>query len=742
MTVYTGTEGDDDFVITSAAPGDEFYGLGGTDAIVLDVTGGTFASFNFNVSIFDSIERIEFNNPEGTAAFTSFDLLGNPFLTPGTELVGSAGRNSVTFSVSLAPGDDFIIPDITLVDWVDNDFGYTISLTSTSAAGVTLRANESLASMQGLNSGAGDDTLIGHSGRDLFTPGLGNDTMTGLGGDDVFYAINNDISALPDDPDQSGDSIDGGDGDDMLFVGGAVIAPSTIISVETITFGLAGISYGQGVLTLFASHHAAFLADVEFGGTTGFDGTVNFHLDTIDDYDASGVTFDGDILITFNFFGNDAANTITGTDQNDIFHGGLGDDVLIGGLGSDTADYSSAAGPVTVDLNMAGPQATGQGSDTLTGIENLTGSGFGDVLIGDGGSNILNGGAGSDAMYGGPGADIYLVDTQADLIFENALEGQDEVITPVGFYLYPNIEYLTLSEGAGDIFGVGNDSHNLILGNEGDNLLLGGEGNDTIGGGAGSDSIFGEGGNDILDGADGVDYIVGGAGNDSITGGNDADALYGGDGDDNLAGGDDFVTDILVGGDGNDVLNGISGLNDYDLMDGGLGDDVYYVDTGDDLTFEAADGGNDTVIADISGIPNAGVYLYANVEHLILAGTTAFGVGNELDNQLTGSDSANWLLGGAGNDTITGMGGNDVLFGEAGNDTFVFAQGSGGDVIGDFTHGEDQMDISAFEFESFEALSAGFSQVGGDGAIDLGNSDFIVLHGVTMADLDAGDFVL
>jgi hypothetical protein len=71
----------------------------------------------------------------------------------------------------------------------------------------------------------------------------------------------------------------------------------------------------------------------------------------------------------------------------------------------------------------------------------------------------------------------------------------------------------------------------------------------------------------------------------------------------------------------------------------------------------------------------------------------------------------------------------------------VFTAGTGGDVIGDFTQGQDRIDISAFGL-SFAQAQANFSQVGGYGAINLGNGDFIVLHNVTMSQLTASDFIL
>jgi len=72
----------------------------------------------------------------------------------------------------------------------------------------------------------------------------------------------------------------------------------------------------------------------------------------------------------------------------------------------------------------------------------------------------------------------------------------------------------------------------------------------------------------------------------------------------------------------------------------------------------------------------------------------------------------------------------------------VFQHGSGGDVIGDFAHGADKIDVHDFGFADFSTLATHFSQVGSDGAIDLGGGDFVVLLGATMSALDAGDFVL
>src|SRR5205823_3973674 len=53
---------------------------------------------------------------------------------------------------------------------------------------------------------------------------------------------------------------------------------------------------------------------------------------------------------------------------------------------------------VRVDLLSAAPQNTQFGTDTLTSIEDVTGSHFDDLLMGNGGANSLLGGGGDDDL--------------------------------------------------------------------------------------------------------------------------------------------------------------------------------------------------------------------------------------------------------------------------------------------------------------------------------------------------------
>lgn len=113
-------------------------------------------------------------------------------------------------------------------------------------------------------------------------------------------------------------------------------------------------------------------------------------------------TADDDVLC-----GDTRNNTINGGGGNDVILseagndrliGGLGNDTLNGGTGIDTALYSSSSASIRASLTTG--FSTGQGSDVLLEIENLTGSDNNDILKGAGTENSLVGGDGADKMYG------------------------------------------------------------------------------------------------------------------------------------------------------------------------------------------------------------------------------------------------------------------------------------------------------------------------------------------------------
>jgi len=107
-------------------------------------------------------------------------------------------------------------------------------------------------------------------------------------------------------------------------------------------------------------------------------------------------------------------------------------------------------------------------------------------------------------------------------------------------------------------------------------------------------------------------------------------------------------------------------------MEGGDGDDIYYVDDAGDVVVELPGEGNDTVYASID------YTLPYHVESLILTGSADLtGTGNGEDNSITGNSGNNRLYGGAGNDVLSGGAGNDILDGGTGAD--AMSGGSGDD---------------------------------------------------------------
>jgi Ca2+-binding RTX toxin-like protein len=117
----------------------------------------------------------------------------------------------------------------------------------------------------------------------------------------------------------------------------------------------------------------------------------------------------GDLLL--GLAGND---TLEGRVGNDVLRGGDGADVLDGGAGIDTASYYTSSIRVSVSLTTgAGRGGEAQG-DTLSGIENLSGSQGSDTLTGNSRANMLQGWSGNDALTGAGGTDTLTGGAGAD----------------------------------------------------------------------------------------------------------------------------------------------------------------------------------------------------------------------------------------------------------------------------------------------------------------------------------------
>jgi len=401
-----------------------------------------------------------------------------------------------------------------------------------------------------------------------------------------------------------------------------------------------------------------------------------------------------DVLI--GLAGND---TLDGGDGDDVLIGGTGDDTLIGGAGSDTVSYTDAAVGVTVDLSVTGAQATGDGSDTISGVENLIGSAFDDSLTGDAGANRLDGGAGNDTLNGADGDDLLRGGLGNNTLiggigndtatYADALAGVTANLSLGGAQVAGgSFDILSGVEGL-----VGSTFNDVLTGDTGANTIDAGAGNDYVTGGAGNDVLIGgvgidtlfygdltdtvqinlasgqvnagrQGGIDQVSGfeiaimASGNDLFIGDATDNTVQGGAGDDQLFGAAGDDSLYGGSG--ADQLFGGEGIDLLDGGLGT---DFLNGGAGDDRYVIDNAGDRISEFGGSGIDTVLSSISYV------LGTDLENLVLTGTAAIdATGNDVNNYIIGNAGRNVLAGGAGDDIIATINGNAAIKPDAGFD--------------------------------------------------------------------------
>jgi len=465
------------------------------------------------------------------------------------------------------------------------------------------------------------ESLSGTGGIDRIFGGGGDDELFGLGGSDVLIGG------------AGADDLFGGDGIDTADYSQS--ARGVIVNLST-SQGRGGDAEGDflwGIENLKGSAQADILVgdrrDNQLEGGGG-DDTL------------SGGNGDDELI------GGAGDDTLNGGLNDDMLRGGTGADELNGGDGIDTADYYSfgsltpTAG-IAVYLNLGEAYGGEAQGDTLSGIENVIGSGnndfiqgnsVGNVLSGNNGQDSLFGAEGNDTLDGGGGADYLKGGTELDTLRgglgDDRLEGgagADIVdggadFTYNGAFISSNdtAEYTESNAGVTiDLRdGIATGGHAA-----GDTLIsienvTGSNFRDTLRGDNGDNRFFGGGDVDTLSGRGGDDILTGGDGGDTLDGGGDDDTLDGGRGN-----------DTMNGGANNDLFTGL--LSGTDTATGGTGDDSFeFTVTNDDFNLTVTDW-NPLTFPEGNDPPEADVIASTVFEHFMLTFMPESGVFSDQD---------------------------------------------------------------------------------------------------------------
>ena len=484
--------------------------------------------------------------------------------------------------------------------------------------------NAKFVSVENIQSGSGNDTLIALSGNSMIKAGDGNDTLTANGGDTLYGETGNDIFIFS----GSNNVIADASMSDIIQIAG-----SDITTMFTRTGNDLKIVDGVNNLTVQNWFSGNIAGAIRVGGPSGL------LYNTISNDDANILFATGSNTLA----GQGGNDLLFGFDGNDSLNGGLGNDTLFGGDGNDTLMYQNDEandkfyggndsdwivynGTENVSIDLT--------SGKFNSVENVQSGAGNDSLVAQNGS-ILSAGDGNDiltangyaTLYGGNGNDTFIIIGTNNVIADagandtiqmtgliNAVDrsGNDLIIDNDVNTIAVQNWFAGKQAGMINLNGTlwtttaGNDNNILIdtavgggtlNGMDGTDILFGLAGDDSLAGGNGNDELHGGNGNDVLYGGNNDDDLIGEEGADTLQGEEGADQLYGGNDDDMLYGGND--SDTLYGEYGNDVLYG---GNDSDLLDGGEGNDVLY--GGNDGAIDTyqfgAGNGNDTIAGTFS----------------------------------------------------------------------------------------------------------------------------------------------
>ena len=577
--------------------------------------------------------------------------------TDGQEVISSSGQ-----TVTARSGGETLLGGVgadTLIGSSANDtlYGNAGNDVLNGGAGTDLAEYSGAMSAYTINTTGGTTTVSGPDGTDTLTNiellqfdngemvlGSAGEFLTARRAGDILIGGAGDDTLIT--WTGGNDTIDGGAGNDTVSFSGTYASYTVGLSGGVVTVSGGGGTYTlTNVESLHFSDQTVLVSSLGGGGGLNLNGTANNDTMTGGSGDDTIHGRGGDDVVN-GLGGND---TLYGDAGNDTLDGGAGNDTLVGGTGVNTATYVDAASGVTVNLQLSTAQNTGgAGTDTLTQIQNLTGSNFNDtltaattgsVLQGLGGDDVLVSGAGNDTLDGGTGNDT--------AVFSGAYASYTVTPTtvsgPQGTDTLANVEILRFSDRQMVIA----STAETLTARAGGDSLYGGSGDDTLVTGTGNDTIDGAGGNDTVNfSGTYASYTVGlSSGVVTVSGGGSTYTLT------NVESLHFSDQTVLVSslGSGGVTLNGTSG---NDTLTGGAGND----------TLNGLDG-SDTLIG------------------------------------LGGNDT---LSGGNGPDILNGGTGQDTLSGNSGNDTFVFTALADStvatpDLITDFTSGKDHIDVSAID---------------------------------------------
>ena len=496
-----------------------------------------------------------------------------------------------------------------------------------------------LSAIENIVGGPGDETLVGSDMPNVLSGGAGNDTLdsnAGLERDWAGQAFRLYETALGRGPDVGGFDYWIGQFRDGMNLGTAAGGFTGSPEFQS-TYGSMDDTQFVTLLYNNALHRAP-----DPGG-------LAYWLNQL----TTGMSR-SDVVLGFSESAEEKGDQQAGLQDFIHFQDQAQSNVLDGGSGTDTASYTAAQGGVTVSLAVSGPQETfGAGIDTLSNIENLTGSSSDDRLTGDANPNVLSGGPGNDILDSSGGLEHDWAG-QAYRLYETTLNRDPD---PGGFdYWVSQLRSgMTLDDAANGF--TGSPEFQNTYGSLDDTQFV------TL--------LYGNALHRAPD-PGGLSYWLnllntGTSRSDVVLGFSNSPEQQG----DQQAGVQDFIHfvdpaqgNILDGGDGSDTAS-------YALAQGGV--TVSLAVSGPQETF------------------GAGVDTLVNIENL------------------TGSTHADTLSGDINPNTLTGGGGGDTMKGHAGEalnptdpNTYVYnattdsTPGPGNfDTITDFTPGVDKIDLSA-----------------------------------------------